>query len=81
MQKFFSILKNLDKDTFKIIKYGLLFSGLVCLTSIGILLGYIFLGCNILYHLGLTLRQSSFFFALGFVICGIVVDSLKKYSI
>ena len=81
MQKIISILKNLDKDTYKIMKYGLLFSGLVCLAAIGILLGYIFLGINLLYHLGLILIQSSFTFAVEFVICGIVVDSLKKYKI
>ena len=81
MQKIISILKNLDKDTYKILKYGLLFSSFLCLSAIGILLGYIFLGINLFYHLGLVLMQSSFTFAVEFVICGIVVDSLKKYKI
>ena len=50
MQKIILGLKNLDKDTYKIMKYGLLFSGLVCLTAVGILLAYIFLGINFFYR-------------------------------
>ncbi len=78
MQKIILGLKNLDKDTYKIMKYGLLFSGLVCLTAVGILLAYIFLGINFFYHFGLVLIESSFSFAVEFIICGIVVDFIRK---
>ena len=37
MNKFFGELKNLDKDTYKIMKYGLLFSGIVCLSAVFVL--------------------------------------------
>ena len=78
MEKIFLLLKNLDKTTHKIMNYGLLFSGIVCLLSVGILLGYIFLGINLLYHLGLILMESSFIFAVEFIICGIIVDFIQK---
>ena len=78
MQKLFLELKNLDKNIFKIMKYGLLFCGCVTLVSIAVLLTYIFLGSNFFYYLGLSLMKSSFTFAVEFVVCGIVVDFIKK---
>lgn len=80
MNKFFFELKNLDRNIYKIMKYGLLFSGIVCLLSACILLTYIFLGINFLYHLGLILIKSSFIFGVEFIICGIVVDFIKKFG-
>ena len=80
MQKIILGLKNLDKDTYKIMKYGLLFSGIVCLASVAVLLAYIFLGMNFFYYLGMALMQSSFSFAVEFIVCGIVVDFIKKQS-
>lgn len=81
MNKFFGELKNLDKDTYKIMKYGLLFSGIVCLSAVLVLLIYIFLGITLFYHLGLTLIKSSFTFAVEFIICGIIVDFIKNKGI
>ena len=81
MEKFISIFKSLDKDTYKIMNYGIFFSGLVALSSVAVLLTYIFLGSIFLYHLGLALLQSSFTFAVEFVICGIVVDFIRKQGI
>ncbi len=81
MQKIFFELKNLDKDTFKIMRYGLLFCGLVALASVAVLLTYIFLGSNFFYHLGLSLMKSSIIFSVEFVICGIVVDFIRKRGI
>ena len=81
MQKMISELKNLDKDTFKIMKYGLFFCGLLALVSVATLLTYIFLGSSFFYHLGITLMKSSFTFAVEFVICGIVVDFIRKNRI
>ena len=81
MQKIIFELKNLDKITYKIIKHGLFFSGLVCLVAIGILLTYILLGITFFYHLGIVLMKSSFTFAVEFIICGIVVDFLKKQDL
>ena len=81
MQNIISLLKSLNKDTYKIIKYGLIFSFFVCIIAIAFLTVYIFVGINFFYHLGLALIQLSFMFGVEFVICGIVVDSLKKHII
>ena len=81
MNKFFGELKNLDKNIYKIMKYGLLFSGIVCLSAVFVLLIYIFLGIALFYHLGLTLIKSSFTFAVEFIICGIIVDFIKNKGI
>ena len=81
MQKIILAIKNLDKDTYKIMKYGLLFSTFLALASVGVLLAYIFLGSAFFYHLGLALLKSSFTFAVEFIICGIVVNFIKKQGI
>lgn len=81
MQKMISELKKLDKDTFKIMRYGLFFCSCILFISIITLLTYIFSGTCILYHLGLSLMQSSFTFAVEFVACGIVVDFIRKQRI
>ena len=81
MQKIFSELKNLDKETFKIIKYGLFFCTCIALAAVAVLLTYIFLGSTFFYYLGLALLKSSFTFAVEFIICGIVVDFIKKKGI
>ena len=81
MQKMISELKNLDKDTFKIMNYCLLFCACISLIEVGILLTYIFLGYHFFYYLGLTLMKSSFTFTVEFVICGIVVDFIRKNKI
>ena len=78
MQKIVSGLKNLDKLTYKIISYGLLFSTIIALIAVSILLLYIFSGTSIFYHIGLALIKSSFYIGTQFIICGIIVDSIKK---
>lgn len=81
MQKIISGLKNLDKKTYKIMKYGLMFSTSICLVSVIILLTYIISGALFFYHLGITLVKTSFIFAVEFIICGIVVDFICKHDI
>ena len=81
MQKMISELKNLDKDTFKIMKYGLFFCSCIALVAVVVLLTYIFLGSSFFYYFGLTLMKSSFTFAVEFVVCGIVVDFIRKKKI
>ena len=81
MQKMISELKNLDKDTFKIMRSGLLFCNFITLIALAILITYIFLGFSFYYHFGLTLMKSSFIFAVEFIICGVVVDFIRKHHI
>ena len=49
-------LYKYSEDTYKIMKYGLLFSGLVCLSAVGVLLAYIFLGVIFLLFNVLTIE-------------------------
>ena len=79
MQKLIKCFKSLDKDTYKIMKYGLIFSTFLGLIASAILLTYIFSGINTLYYLGILLTKSSFTFSVEFIICGIVVDFLRKH--
>lgn len=81
MQKIISELKNLDKDTYKIMNYGLIFSTFITLISVSVLFSYIFLGINFLYYLGITLIKMSFSFAVEFIVCGVVVDFIRKKRI
>ncbi len=81
MQKIISGLKSLDKITYKIMRYGFLFSGFIALIAVAVLLSYIFFGSNFLYHLGIVLMEASFTFSVEFVICGVVVDCIKKQNI
>ena len=78
MNKLFFEFKNLNKDTIKVMKYGLLFSGIICLISVCILLLYIFIGINLFYYLGLSLIKSGFTFAVEFIICGFIVDFIRN---
>lgn len=81
MQKIILGFKNLDKNTYKIIKSGLIFSTIICLISVLILLTYIIDGELLFYYLGITLVKTSFIFAVEFIICGIIVDFIRKHDI
>lgn len=71
--------KNLDKLTYKIMKYGLKFCFLICIISIIILLTYeTVLLSPTLFYIGLSLFRLSCIFGIEFIICGLVVDSIKK---
>ena len=78
MQKLLLNFKNLDKKIIKIMKYGWMFSLLICLLASGILLSYIFLGINLFYHIGLLMMKSGFYFIVEFLAGGLIVDSLRK---
>ena len=80
MQKIYSGLRNLDKVTYKIIKYGLLFSTFIGIIATTFLCSYMILGITFFYHLGITLIKTCFSLAVEFIVCGIIVDSLKKQT-
>lgn len=76
---FINTYKNLEGKTIKILKNGLKFSFIICLLSILILLTYIFFFTYpTLYYIGLLMFQLSLSFAIEFIICAVVVDSIKK---
>lgn len=79
MNKIQELFKNIDELDLKIMKNGIKFSFIILLISIFILLLYLIFKNNpFLYKLGLSLFKTSTYFAIEFIICGIVVDSIKK---
>lgn len=81
-RKLLDTFKNLDKKTFRIMNYGLKFCFAICLIAILILFTYI---CDFaspfIYYLGINLFRLSLIFGIEFIICGLVVDSIKKQLI
>lgn len=70
---------NLEQQTKKIIKTGVKFCFILCIISLIILLTYDFaIDSPQLFDIGIALFKMSSIFSIEFLICGIVVDSLKK---
>ena len=70
---------NLEQQTKKIIKAGVKFCFILCIISLIILLTYDFaIDSPQLFDIGIALFKMSSIFSIEFLICGIVVDSLKK---
>ena len=77
-----NLLTNLDKTDLKIMKFGLKICFSILLFSVLILSFYLTASHNFfLYELGLTIFKISTYIAVEFVICGIVVDTIKKGAI
>ena len=81
-KKFINIFKGLDKLTFKIMKNGLKFCFVICILSVLILATYnLSILSPFLYYIGIALFRLSIIFAIEFIICGLVVDGIKKQAI
>ncbi len=80
--KIVNCFKNLDKLTKLIMNNGLKFCLFLGLISIAVLVTYNFsLTIPILFYVGFILFRLSLIFGIEFVICGIVVDGIKKQLI
>ena len=81
-RKILDSYKKLDKLTYKILKYGLQFCFMMCMVSVLILFTYkSFLAVPFLYYIGLSVFRLSIIFGIEFIICALVVDSIKKQVI
>ncbi len=81
-RKLFDTFKKLDKKTFRIMNYGLKFCFAICLLSVIILLTYsLALPSPFTYYIGINLFKLSLIFSIEFIICGFVVDGIKKQLI
>ena len=79
MKKIKYLFKDIDELDLKIMKKGLIFSFTILVISICLLLFYIFFKSNLfLYNFGLSLFKVSTYFGVEFIVCGVVVDSIKK---
>lgn len=82
LKKIFNSFKNLDKLTKLIMSHGLKFCFMICWVSLAILLTYNFtFTIPILFTIGFILFKLSLIFGIEFVICGFVVDGIKKQII
>lgn len=72
-------LKKVDADTYQIIKKGLKFSFVLCILSAILLFAYtgIFISPYV-YYIGLSLFKLSCYLGLEFIVCGLVMDTIKK---
>ena len=81
-RKIFNSFKSLDKLTKLIMGYGIKFCLLICIISLTILLTYnISYTLPILFTIGFILFKLSLIFGIEFVICGFIVDGIKKQII
>ena len=79
MEKLKNLFNNIDELDLKIMKNGLKFSFTILIISVIILTFYLCFKNNLsLYTLGLLLFRTSTYFAIEFIICGVIVDSIKK---
>ena len=82
LKKVLDNFKNLDKLTFKIMNYGLKFCFIICILSVFILLTYSFtISSPFVYYIGINLFKLSLIFGIEFIVCGFVVDGIKKQLI
>lgn len=81
-KKYINSFNSLENKTFKIMKNGIKFCFLLCIISCIILLTYILSSQNpSTYYIGLSLFKLSIYFMVDFIICGFVVDKIKKQVI
>ena len=82
LKKIFETIKNLDKLTHKIMNNGLKFCFLICILSVFILFTYSFAFASpFMYYIGINLFKISLIFGIEFIVCGFVVDGIKKQLI
>lgn len=82
INKIISNFKKLDSLTYKIMKKGLTFCFFVSIIATAILVVYnLTLYSPTLYYIGLSIFKLSCIFSVEFIICGLIVDSIKKQLI
>lgn len=71
--------KNLDSITYKIMKKGFIFCFILYIISCLILFFYNTIPLSpFVYYIGISIFKLSSYFLVEFIICGFVVDSIKK---
>ena len=80
-KKIIETYKNFEKTTNSIIRSGLSFCSFLCLISLSILCTYLISKFPFLYYIGIIIFRLSIIFSIEFIICGFVVDGIKKQLI
>ena len=73
-----TLFSELDKIDFNIIKAGSTFCFIILILSIILLINYIITNNFFLYNLGISIFKLSTYIFIEFIICGIVMDKIKK---
>lgn len=81
LKKIIETYKHFEKKTNYIIKIGFKFCNFLCLLSIIILVTYLISKILFLYYIGIMALRLSIVFFIEFIICGFVVDGIKKQLI
>lgn len=78
-KKIFNIYNDLENITITIMHKGLFFCLILYLISGIILCTYLLnISSYIFYYIGITLFRISIIFAIEFILCGFIADSIKK---
>lgn len=80
-KKIIETYKEFENITNSIIKTGINFCNFLCLIAISILITYLISKVPFLYYIGITIFRLSIIFCIEFIICGFVVDGIKKQMI
>lgn len=81
INKIINVYNNFEKITNSILKTGLRICAFLCIVSILILSTYLFSKSLNLYYIGFSIFRISIIFSIEFIICGFVVDGIKKQLI
>lgn len=82
IKRIINSFKNLENITYKIMKKGIQYCFILCIISSIILFTYkTFLSSPNIYYIGLALFKISIYFMAEFIVCGFVVDKIKKQII
>ncbi len=78
IQKAIKDLKDLDSKILLLMKKGITISFIFCLFSTYILYVSNISNDSKIFYIGISLLKSSLFFIVGFVICGVAFNTIKK---
>ncbi len=82
IKKIIENFKNFDKITYKIMSNGLKFCFIICLISVFTLLTYdLTFQSPLVYYIGISLFRLSLIFGMEFIICGFIIEGIKKQLI
>lgn len=82
LNKLLDSLKNIDKNTLKLINKGVTFSFFICITATLLLISYTtYFQVPSLYYISLSLFKTGLMYAVSSFICGFSIDIIKKQMI
>ena len=82
VKKIVNSFKNLEKLTYKIMQNGFKFCFIINAISMCTLFAYELINHSpFLYHIGITLFKLILILGVEFIVCGFVIDGIKKQII